>query len=192
MAKKKYRLKFEAERLKEGPITHEIDVPPDVLDLTDDPEYTFKENVTGAITAQLVGQSVLLTGSVKTFAEVPCARCLVDLRFPLQSDLTLVYMQDERLLDPVKYPELYEEHTFYYDGDVVYPAEQLRELLLLQLPTVPHCELEDGDFCPVRQVRIEPMVFGPDEKEAEKAEEKPDDKSLSAQLKRLRKDLEGE
>jgi uncharacterized metal-binding protein YceD (DUF177 family) len=193
MSPKNHRVKFEAERLKDGPITYEIDVAPADLNLVDDPEYQFSEAVTGTITAQLVGTTVLLTGIIKTIAQAPCARCLTGLRVPLQAAVTLVYMQDERLLDPVRYPELYDDNTFWYDGDVVYPAEQLREMLLLQLPSVPHCELEDTDFCPVRQVRIEPMVYGPadgEEEESFAAEKPEEDKSFGAQMKRLRRELD--
>lgn len=188
MSHKPQRLRYDTERLKDGPITHELDVHPEVLDLLNDPEYTFDEAVTGRLTATLVGTTVLLTGTVKTTAKAPCARCLTDLRVPLKAQVTLVYMQDERLLDPVRYPELYEDNTFWYDGEAVYPAEQLREMLLLQLPTVTACELEADDICPVRNVRIEPMVFGPQRQEAA-SDEPPNDNSLAGQLARLRKEM---
>lgn len=192
MSSKNARLKFETERLKDGPILYELDVLPEILELVDDPEYTFNEPVTGRLTVQLAGTTVLITGSVKTFATAPCARCLHELRVPLQADVTIVFMQDERLLDTVRYPELVDDNTHWYDGMVVHPGPQLRELLLLQLPTVSACELEPGDICPIRHVKLEPMVFGPaDADEPEEPAPQPvEGESFAEKMKRLRREIQ--
>ena len=192
LTSKNVRLKFETERLKDGPIVHELDVHPELLELVDDPEYNFKEPVTGRLSVQLAGTTVLITGFIKTFATAPCARCLHELRVPLQTDVTIVFMQDERLLDSARYPELVDDNTHWYDGMVVHPGPQLRELLLLQLPTVSACELEPGDICPIRHVKLEPMVFGPadTEPEAPAAPAPGETESFADKMKRLRREIQ--
>lgn len=178
-------LKIETERLKHGPTEHVLAEDPAVFDLLNDPEYHFGEPVRGTIKARMVGSdTVLLTGNVQTVAEVPCARCLETLRLPLRAAVNLAFMTDDRLLDPVAYPELADEAAFWFDGEAVYPAEALRELLLLELPTVASCELEEGDICPIRGVKVGPMVFGPTGEEDLPAAG--GENSLKDQIERLR------
>lgn len=180
-------LKFETERLKTGPQTHNLQLEPKALDLADDPEYRFEDPVHLDITLRLVGDTVLLNGAVRTVGTAPCARCLEPLRVVLSANLAITYMQDERLRQPDKYPELVDDDVHWYDGELIYPAEQIRELLLLELPLVPACELQPGDVCPVRNVAVKPLVFGPTE-ESEAAAEPADD-SLAAKLRRLRGEM---
>jgi len=186
MNEKMMKLKFETERLKSGPLTYDINQPPDIFDLLDDPEYEFKDPVRGELTLRLVSSTVLLSGSLSTFATGPCARCLEPLRIPLRTTFMLTYMTDERLLKPDEFPELVSDSTFWYDGEMIYPAENLRELLLLELPTIPACQLQPGDICPIRNVQVHPLVFGP--QEDEEVPETEDDNSLKAQLRRLKKE----
>ena len=188
---RKNQLRFEVERLKTGPITHELTLTAEELELVDDPEYQFNEPVTAQITAQLAGTTVLLMGHIATTAQAPCARCLENLRVPLRAELTLVYMDDERLKKPGS--DFEDDNTFWYDGDCVYPTEQLRECLLLQLPSNTACELEGERHCPIRNVDLPPMVFG-DDSPAEEEKDAPVDKadtSLAAQMRRLRDKLDG-
>ncbi len=188
MSAKSPVMKFETERLRTGPMTVDREDPPAAYELLDDPEYRFEKPVQLRIQLSLVGDTVLIRGSVETVASVECARCLHPIEVPLRAEgIALTYMQDERLLDPAKYPDLAEENTSYYDGEFVYPAEQLRELLLLELPSVPACTLGPGDICPVRNVKMGPMVFGPPE--GEDPPEAPGT-SLGDQLRRLREEMQ--
>ncbi len=187
--------KIEAERLRHGPMDFVLAEDPKVFDLQDDPEYRFEDPVRGAIRAQMVGSdTVLVTGTVHTVAGVACARCLEPLRLTLRADVHVTFMMDERLLDPVAFPELHEDPVFWYDGEMVYPAEALRELLLLELPTVAACELEPGDICPIRNVKVGPMTFGPNSPAGRLStgeEEFEDDQSFKGQMRRLREQLDG-
>lgn len=182
------RLKFETERLKNGPISHELAESPLLFDLAEDPDYIFDEPVQLQLTLTLVGTTVLVRGTVSTIAKAPCSRCLEPLRVALRAAVSLTFMQDDRLLHPEKYPELLDDDTHWYDGEIVYPAEQLRELLLLELPSNPGCELDENDICPIRNVKVTPQVFGAEDENS--AEKSPDDGSFAAQLKKLRRDRE--
>ncbi|MBI1289950.1 hypothetical protein GC173_01730 [bacterium] len=178
-------LKFETERLKDGPQSHALEVAPEILEIVDDPEYTFSDPVRVELTLRMVGQeSVLITGDIYTVAQAPCSRCLDNLRVPVRAKVTLLYQTDERLKSPEKYPELFDDNSFWFDGESVEPAEQLRELLLLELPPFPACELDEDDKCPISGKVHKALQFG----DAEPASaEDPDDNSLGAQLRRMRK-----
>ena len=186
-------LKIETERLRHGPTEHVLAEDPAIFDLLDDPEYTFSEPVRGTLKASIVGtDTVLLRGTVQTIAEVPCARCLERLRVPLRAAIHLAFMTDDRLLDPDAYPELADDSTLWFDGEAIYPAEALRELLLLELPPVAACELEEGDVCPIRGVKVGPLVFGPTGDEETPAAEPPGPGSLRDQIERLRGKLDND
>ncbi|CAN5438659.1 hypothetical protein BH09SUM1_BH09SUM1_32750 [soil metagenome] len=186
MPAKPQRLKIEAERLKAGAMTYELQEPPVALDLLEDPEYVFDDPITGTLEARIVGDTVLLRGTIKTFATSPCGRCLETIRIPLIAHVTLTYMTDERLKDPDRFPDFADDSSYWYDGEIIFPGEQLRENLLLELPSVPACELEPGDICPIRGVRMTPPVFGPSDDEVA-AKDEEDENSLKAQLKRMKK-----
>ena len=179
------RLKFETERLKSGPITYDLSEAPATFDLLDDPDYVFDERIQLHLTLTLIGQTVLMRGTISTIAKSPCSRCLEPLRVALHAEISATFMQDERLLDPQKYPELVDDDTHWFDGESIYPAEQLRELLLLELPPNPGCELDDNNVCPIRNVKIGPRVFGGEE--AESPPVSADENSFAAQLKKLRR-----
>lgn len=193
---KNSRFRFETERLRSGSMTYEVDEPAATFNLEEDPEYRFLEPVTGELKLSMVGDTVLMMGKVKTVATAACARCLEDLRVPLNANITLTFMEDPRLLEPEKYPELVDDDIHWYDGEAIYPADQIRELLLLELPSVPACELEPDDTCPVRGVKVGPLTFGPSEAEtlddapAEDAPETEEEqKTWKSQMRRLRRDL---
>lgn len=184
--------RIETQRLKDGPITHDLDLSPEESGLNDDPEFEFNTPVTGRLKASLIGKDVYLSGEVATSASCPCARCLEPMGLDLKAKVTLIYMQDDRLKDPDKYPELQDDNTFWYDGEFVYPVEQLRELLLLQLPPVVSCELTAENVCPVRGVKIQEMVWGDLQTFHQEEEAEDEEKSFAAKMKKLRSRLEGQ
>lgn len=190
MGPKLKTIRFEVLRLRSGGEEYEQENSPDAYDLRDDPEYIFEEPVRLRVALRLVGTTVLMGGEVSTVAQAPCARCLEPLRVPLSAPVDLIYMTDDKLREPERYPELADDNTAWYDGEIVYPAEKLRELLLLELPAIPACELEDDDFCPVRGVHVGPLVFGPAEEFEREKEAAEGEESLGAKLRRLREEME--
>jgi len=181
-------IKFETERLHAAPVTKEISEPPENFDLLDDPEFKFEEPITGELTARIVGSTtVLISGFIRTIAQAPCGRCLEALRLPIRTQIQLTYMTDSRLKEPDKFPDFVDSGSHWYDGESIYPIEQLREALLLELPTTSSCELEEDNTCPVRGEKVGPFVFGPSEEEVASKPEDPE--SLASKLKKLRKDL---
>lgn len=190
MKNKKNRFQFETDRLKDGPVTYEISREPGEFDLLDDPEYRFVDPITGSLKLTLAGDTVVMQGEIRTVATAPCARCLDDIRLPLSAAVTLAFINDERLLDRESEYALEEENSFYFDGEIIYPMEALRELLLLELPVVPACQLDEGDVCPFSGKKMGGVVFGePDERPRTVNEEAGN--SLREQMEQLRRKLEG-
>lgn len=179
-------IKIEAERLRDGPQTIQLKQTPAEFDLVDDPEFRFEDPVTGTLVASYVAGSVLLKGTIRTVALAPCVRCLEPLRVSLVAEVTFIYMADPRLQDPAKHPDLADDNSFYFDGDILDPTEQLREALLLELPGHPACELEEDRTCPIRGVKVPKIVIGPVEGEGEvESEGKPQAGTWSSQLKEI-------
>jgi uncharacterized metal-binding protein YceD (DUF177 family) len=174
--------KFETERLRKGPETHQIECEAALVGLTDDPEFKFLEPVHAELTLRMVGTTtVLVQGTVHTIASAPCSRCLEDLRVPLRAKVSLAYMTDDRLRDPLAKEENFDDNTHWYDGESINPAEEMRELLLLELPAIAACELESEDRCPITGKTMGRRTFGPvDDAPAERPN------SLAEQLRKLR------
>ncbi|MCC5877015.1 MAG: DUF177 domain-containing protein [Candidatus Sumerlaeia bacterium] len=195
MQKNKPRFQFETDRLKDGPITYEITRDPTEFDLLEDPEYRFLDPITGTLKLTAAGDTVVMQGEVRTVATAPCARCLESIRLPLAARVTLAFINDERLIDRESDYSLEEENSFYFDGEMIYPMEPLRELLLLELPVVPSCQLDPGDLCPVTGRKMGGLVFGAEGSAPDlPAPQNGDDEegnSLREQVEKLRRKLEG-
>ncbi len=195
MTNKPHHLRIETDRLKNGPLSFESTFPPEFFDLLEDPVYEFHEEVSVNLKAyQAGGNSVVITGDVKTVAQSPCVRCLNSLRVPVTAKVTLVYMHDDRLLETDRYPELVDDDSFYFDGEAIYPMEQLREFLLLELPNLPACEVDEKpDVCSLTGEKLPPRVYGPADAKAENSgkfiHEETNPNSWKAQMKQIREKL---
>ncbi|MCB2155287.1 DUF177 domain-containing protein [bacterium] len=179
-------LTIEVEQLHHGPMELSAKMTPAQFEIAEDPEFRFDQPIEVAITARLVGKdSVGVRGTVRTSAVAECVRCLYELRIPLEANVNLVFLkrppagtEEAEGLDK-------DDEKLYYRGEVVYPLSQLREELLVNLPYLPACELEDGNFCPVRKERVK---LGAGEEAADEKSESTN--SWQSQLAELKKKLD--
>lgn len=140
-------LRIEVKKLREAPIDLEIDCPPDHLDLVDR-EYRFRKRVTGMVHFTLVEQRVRGQGFVETIAEAECVRCLCVVEVPIRGIVDVFYENNPALLTPEAQMGALEDETLYwFDGDIVYPEEQLRECLMIELPMLPLCKPDCKGLC---------------------------------------------
>jgi uncharacterized protein len=100
-----------------------------ILDL-DDPNVRFEKEIGYELHAQVQGNALLVTGTLRTPAAARCARCLKTLRLPLV------------VQDFVFHHELHGE-------DFVDLTENIREDILLQLPQRALCSSDCKGLCPV-------------------------------------------
>lgn len=160
------RLKIDVEALHKGPIEFRFEVPPAEFDLLDDPEFRFTGPIAGQFTVKMIGgESVLMSGTLSTAVQADCVRCLHPLDFPVEVTLNAAFLP--RPEQRAGEEELVDAEKMYYENGVIHPMERLREEIMVNLPFLPSCVLEGGDFCPVRGVKVGPMVFGPDGEEEE-------------------------
>jgi uncharacterized metal-binding protein YceD (DUF177 family) len=156
-------LKLDALKLLDGPIAVDVEESVRVLQTEDDPTYQFIEGMSGrAVFTRMFDGKVLVRGRLASRVQAQCVRCLAPVELSLAAEVMLVYVNDSDLLDPAKRLEFPEE-IVYYNGHVIEPLDDLRELLLLELPAYPVCELSPGQVCGHPELKSGPAVFGADE-----------------------------
>ncbi len=101
------------------------------------------------IRASRSGRDVVVRGAVDVALELPCARCLERFRFPVHSDLSVLFVPRADLRAAAgddDEAELTEEeaNTLPFEGDTVVLDELVRDELLLEIPMIPLC----SETCP--------------------------------------------
>jgi uncharacterized protein len=140
-------MKVELKDLRESPVDLDVNCSPESLEL-EDPDYRFEEPVTGRVTFSNVGDRVLAKGDLHTHIVGQCVRCLADLRVPLQGTVDAVYENDPELLKPERKAFGTDEQIVtYFDGESVHPEPELRETLMLELPTRTLCKEDCLGLC---------------------------------------------
>lgn len=141
-------MKVEMRDLRDGPYELEVNSPPAELEL-EDPEFRFDSPVTGKIRFQLVNQKVIAKGMVQTRVGTECVRCLSPTTARVQAPVDAIYEKDEELLKPENQAFGHaDQQISYFNGEFVDPAPEVREALLLELPTLPLCSQDCKGLCP--------------------------------------------
>lgn len=159
-------IRIDALKLREAPINLIIDEPAQSLELLDDPDYEFIGFLRGEALFTRVREETLARGELSVGVRTHCVRCLEPVEFTLRARVEVVYMNDPMLLDP-HYDVDRMDDVVYYDGIVIEPMADFRDLLLLELPPYPTCELQPGKACPLAALQHGPLTFGPAESEEE-------------------------
>ncbi len=140
--------RIDIQRVSQGTAKQDIKVPPEELGLDDVEGFTFENEVTGNLMVVLSGDDVFVTGTLKTTATGKCVCCLGPVHCDLRANIGLPYVKDERdadlpLDETAKGPVIDS-----YSGNTIEAAEQLRGVLLLELPDVPRCSADCKGLCP--------------------------------------------
>ncbi|MCD6385653.1 DUF177 domain-containing protein [Candidatus Sumerlaeota bacterium] len=133
--------------LKEHPVTLEINHPPGFFEL-EDKEFTFKDRVVGNVTFTLVQRNILASGWLETKAYTSCVRCLEEILVPLHAEVSLTYSNDTRWLEHSVEIDPMAEIVNYFDGEIIEPKNEFRELIMLELPFLPLCKPDCKGLCP--------------------------------------------
>jgi uncharacterized metal-binding protein YceD (DUF177 family) len=152
-------IKVDAHKLLDGPMTVQVEEPPRVLEVDEDPTYEFIEGMTGEIVFSRVMNKVLARGTLHTRVRTRCVRCLDPIELPIESQFTLMFSTDPDLLDETKRMEFPDE-VVYYDGHVIEPLQDFRDFLLMELPPYPSCDKMPGKPCGQEQLKQSPVTFG--------------------------------
>jgi uncharacterized protein len=90
-----------------------------------------------------------LVGSVVSELELPCSRCLENLRLPVASRFDLRYLPiSEAVADAEREVDEEDLGTSYYRNDEIDLTELLREQFYLVLPMKPLCQDSCRGLCP--------------------------------------------
>jgi len=140
--------KIEVSILREGPVTLRVDQPCRDLDL-DVNDFSFPGNLTGQIVFQLAQEEVIGRGEVRASTRTKCVRCLKEIEIEIRAPIELVYVHDPSLLESEIQVDA-ESHVYnYFNGEFIEPIHDIREMILIELPTNPLCVENCLGLCPV-------------------------------------------
>jgi uncharacterized protein len=120
-----------------------------------DPDLKFAEKVEGHVDFQNSGDLLNITGRVRTVLEIPCARCLADVRVPLD-----VRLDEHFPIDEVTHPDRPPEKGEEFDSIVASIVhldqgrpildldELLRQRILTEVPIRTLCGSACRGLCP--------------------------------------------
>ncbi|MGI8908497.1 MAG: YceD family protein [Candidatus Sumerlaeaceae bacterium] len=141
-------MRVERKDLREAPLDVEVNCSPASLEL-EDPDYRFEEPVQGQVNFKSVGDQVIAKGQIHTHTISQCVRCLSEIRVPVSARVEALYENDPELLKPERMAFGSDEQIItYYDGEAIHPEPELRESLMLELPTRPLCSENCKGLCP--------------------------------------------
>ncbi len=141
-------LRIEIETLKKGAVVCDIEMSPEFL-TRDIEEDLHLEPATGTVTFRLKGENVHAAGALHSALHGTCARCLEETTLPLDARVALVFWPHEKRSEREAIGvEVDEPDSAYYDKHSVTPENDLRELVLLEVPLVLVCSDDCKGLCP--------------------------------------------
>jgi uncharacterized metal-binding protein YceD (DUF177 family) len=136
------------EALSESPVVLEFQEPPEALDLVDLPGVEFQGLIAGRLAYHMEGRDIFVYGKMRATARCQCVRCLEFFTHDIDADVGLNFVP-QRAEAELELDERAEGAVIdYYEEDLFDPAEQLRELVALELPELPLCKQDCNGLCP--------------------------------------------
>lgn len=130
--------------LRQGRTPVELETAAQDLDLAPD---GWAGPVRGVFEVEKTGEKVTVRGSVAATARLECVRCLTEFDLSVQAPLELFAERagsgrrhDEEALER-------DDYMKFHDGRQLDLRASARELLLLELPMVPHCRDDCRGLC---------------------------------------------
>lgn len=140
-------MRIAARDLRKRPIELKIHEQPEFFDLKDK-DFQFLGWVKGQLTIKLIKSEVFVQGFLEVRVRTYCVRCLSPVEMVLRPEVNLIYAHEPRLLEPPGAFNVEEDIIYYYDGELVEPGEELRELIMAELPHFPLCREDCRGLCP--------------------------------------------
>lgn len=142
-------MKIDILKLREKPFIYDVQFSPEFLaEGTEKDDLRFGPGV-GRVTFTMVGNDIIAQGELSTRVYGPCGRCLKDAEFEVRSQVHLYYWP-EREDTGSKILDIDPDEPDYgvYSGDTLDPDEELRELLVVEVPLVILCSSKCQGLCP--------------------------------------------
>jgi uncharacterized protein len=142
-------MKIDILKLREKPFVYDVHFSPEYLqEGTEQEDLRFDPGV-GEVTFKMVGDDIIAQGELSTRVHSHCGRCLSETSFEVRSPVHLYYWP-ERDDTGSKIIDIDPEEPDYgvYKGDTLDPDEELRELLVVEVPLVVLCNPKCQGLCP--------------------------------------------
>jgi uncharacterized protein len=111
------------------------------------PQAEWPRAAEASLSLDRTGDLVSVQGRVRSAARLECVRCLRSFDLPITSDLTVV--ADRAVGRGRLEADLEADHHMkFHDGRQLDLREEVREVLLLELPITPHCREDCRGLCP--------------------------------------------
>jgi uncharacterized protein len=96
-----------------------------------------------AVRVSRSGQDLVVRGHLTAELEAPCSRCLEPTRFPIDQELSLLFVPSKELRKKEADGEVEltgaDADTFPYDGETLVLDDVVRDELVLETPMIPLC-----------------------------------------------------
>ncbi len=171
-------VKIDVQKLQQGAEIIVLDHSPKYFDLADGEDYEILGRIKGQVTFSLLQDKVLMEGNLDATFRMDCIRCLKKVEIPIQKSFSMFFIkkQEDYVEDSAVDPD--EEDVGFFKGKFIHPDNDIRELLLIDLPDYPLCGDECRGLCPGCGANLnkEPCRCAPEQKPDEGAmEEKASD-----------------
>lgn len=133
-------IRIEVADLREKPFVVVLDHALSFLELEDCDQFEFEGRITGSIEFKLVGEEVITRGRAYAIAKTACSRCLEPATIKCDANFRIVYIHAKEQLPSEPEMEMPNPAVRYYNGETVFPNNDIRESILLALPDIPVCE----------------------------------------------------
>jgi uncharacterized protein len=140
-------MKIDVQNLHSGPITITLNHTPRRFDLAGE-DYDVIDNIQGELTFSLIRDKVLMQGFLQTRIRMNCVRCLEPVDIEIKKDVTLYYIHESEGKGKEDVLNLEEIEASYYQGLVIIPDVDIREMILVELPDYPYCRESCKGLCP--------------------------------------------
>lgn len=141
-------MKIDVQNLLTGPVIVTLDHSPNYFDLKG-ADYQVKEKIQGTLHFSFLGNDVVMKGTLHTRVQMECIRCMDPMDIPIDKSFALTYMhKKKRERDDLNIIKEEEVNASYFDGFVIIPDMDIRELILFDLPDYPKCKENCMGLCP--------------------------------------------
>jgi uncharacterized protein len=131
--------------LRQGRTQVELEAAAKDLDLSPD---GWEGLVRGAFDVEKAGEKVTVRGSVAATARLECVRCLTEFDLPVRAPVAVFAERAGKSRAREEEALERDDYMQFHDGRQLELRDEVRELLLLELPMVPHCREDCRGLCP--------------------------------------------
>jgi uncharacterized protein len=142
-------MKIDIQKLLEGPMDVDVELPGGFLAEGLETQGVSFDDGRGKMAFRIVGDDIMASGELRSCVRAKCARCLAPAQWPLRVEVHLYYLPEPKDRGPaVVDVDPAEADCGTYTGGWLEPDDDLRELLVVEAPSVLLCRDDCKGLCP--------------------------------------------